>query len=1220
MKLKNLRIVGSLAFLAIVLLLVPGIPSAFGQAGRGSISGTITDPSGAIVPGASVTLLNSSTGVAQHAMTTSAGLYTFISLNPGTYQVTASQSGFTTAQRENVTVSVDQTTIVNIVLKVGSVSTVVKVNEETNLVEPSNSTVGQLISAATIDRVPLLNRDVYDLTQLSPGVTPSNGTPNSSNSAATVNIADGRPGIDVSSYTFNGAVVGSVYFMVDGSPVGIPENNSASIMPAMMIPEDDVDEMRMETQNTPASYQSGGAGVISLVTKSGGDHFHGDIFGVFRPDVLASNEYFNKQSQISSGTANTPPSFHRYQEGGAIGGPIVHKKLFFFADYEDTQQQLFDGSNIFTVPTSAERTGNFSADNYKIYNPMVPDNPDGTRQAFTNNVIPNPNPIALKFLSEMPKCNVPNPSTCDSNTTGALNNLYVPGTDPTEWRKFDVRLDWDKSEKQHIFGRFSFDRLYNSLVNAFNNAWDPFYAQNITNGRNILLADDYTFNSRTVLQLRYSFTRHYENQSGDPAQSAQDNLASLGFVTPTAADENYKTLPWVLFDDVGGGVGGTTYSDTFNFASENSDASATLTKVMGKHELSTGFEYMERFLNAGQPPEPSGGYYFDESATDQSVNNGGGGSDFASLLIGMGQTPGSETENFSKDLFAAEASPYYATFIQDTWHASNSLTLTAGLRWDIFGGRTDRHNRLEYFDPAVTNTVNGVSYTGAEAYVNSSNRSPFATNWGDFGPRLGFAWQAVRSLVFRGGAGFYYGPSPEMVANAFQDSDGYEAYTNWNATCYNADGNTVFNGTSGCAGATPGSPAPSATGVYSLTNPFPNGVVPQLQSPSGYGNNLGEPLNTVLHSQHTPTTYDFNFGYEWEMPHQIVLSMAYVGSRGLFVPYGQIDLNTLSLQTIQKYGASLCVDPANPACQMAPNSWAPIQPATNSNYGASAVPLWVALQEYPQFGDGNYGSGNGVLLNGYPGGDSEYSSLQTKLQKRLTRNFTLLSSFTWAKLITDDSLPPLSFVGNHLGSPQDTKNMQYEHSVSPQDVKYQFTGEVSYDLPVGKDQAVNLGALGNGILGGWTANGIVYLSDGNPIASPVVGAPISYFNQRPNETCDPSKNAPHSVATWFNPNCFAIPSSPFVAGNAPAYLDHVRSMGARELDLSLYKAFSLGEQRKLRFEVSSYNVTNTPQFAQPGVPSIYNVQTQPTIASTFGEIYSTVNTPRQFQFGARFAF
>lgn len=1227
MKTTTLAAAGKNAVLLLLLLVLSSGIALYGQAGRGSISGSITDQSGAIIPGASVKLTDAATGISRQMEANAAGLYNFISLNPGTYQVTVSKEGFATTIRNNVTVTVDQTTVVNVALSVGKVTQVVTVNQSLNLVEASNSTVGQLISAATIDRVPLLTRDVYDLVQLSPGVTPANGAANSSSSQAISSITSGRPGISVSSYTINGSIVGSVYYMLDGSPLGVAENNSGAILPALTVPEDDVQETRVETQNTPASFQSGGAGVISLVSKSGGNRFHGDLFGVFRPDTLAANEYFNKQNQLSSGQPNTPPSFHRYQEGGAIGGPILHSKLFFFADYEATQQALFDGSNIFTVPTTAERTGDFSHDSFTIYDPLLPDNPDGTRQPFPGNKIPNPNPIALKFLSEMPKCNAPNPSTCDQATDGAQNNFYMPGVDPSTAQKFDIRLDLDKSEKQHIFGRFSFDRLSSSLVNAFNNAWDPFYAQNITNARNVLLADDYTFNPTTVLQLRYSFTRHYEDQGGDPAQSQFDNLAQLGFVTPTAADEVYKTLPYVYFDDMSGpsgdAVGGTANYNTFIYASENSDASATLTKVMGKHEISTGFEYMKRFLNVGQPPSPSGSYAFDVSATDQSVANGGGGSDFASFLIGMGETPGSEgndAPNFTKDIFVAEASPYYAAFVQDNYHLSQKLTITAGLRWDIFGGRTERHNRLEYFNPAIAGNASSVDYTGAEIYMNGGNRTPFATNLDNFGPRLGFAWQPVTHFVVRGGAGFYYGPSPEMVGSGTLDSDGYSSSTNWDATCFNNDGNTVYNGTSACAGAAPGSPAPSVTGIYSLTNPFPNGVVPLISHPTGLANNLGTTLNTVLHSQRTPTTYNFNFGVEYEFPRQVVLSVGYVGSRGLFIPFGQIDLNTLSIATLQKYGASLCVDTSNPACQMVNNTWAPIQPSTNANYGSSTVPLWVSLQEFPQFGNGNYGSGNGVLLNGYPGGDSEYSSLQVKLQKRLTHHFTTINSFTWGKLITDDGNPPLGFVGSHGGAPQDTKDLQYEHAVSPQDVKYQFTGEVSYDLPVGKDRAVTLGGFSNAVLGDWTANGIVYLSSGIPVASPVVGAPVSYLNQRPDLTCDPSKGAPHTASNWFNPNCFSIPSSPFVAGNAPDYFDHVRTMGSRDLDISLYKGFPMGEGRNLRLEVSSYNVTNTAQLGMPNTPTITDVQTQPGVAATFGQITNTVNTPRQFQFGARFTF
>jgi hypothetical protein len=512
---KNAMVKTVRRFLSVFILFLCAASVAFAQAGRGSISGLVSDPSGAIVSGAKVTLLNPATGVAQHTVTSQGGLYTFISLNPGTYVVTASQTGFENVARNNVPVTVDQVTTVNIALEVGSVNETVTVSSTATLVDTSNSTVGQLIDSATIDRVPLLYRNVYDLVQLSAGVTPANGSPNSSDSMQSIqNISVGRPGVDVSSATINGAIVGSVYYMLDGSPIGIAENNSAAIIPAMNIPEDGVDEVRVETQNTPASYQSGAAGVISLVSKSGTNKFHGDVFGVFRPDILSANDYFNKQSEASNGQSNTPPDFHRYQEGAAIGGPIIKDKLFFFADYEDTQQEQFEGIKTYTVPTSAERTGDFSAMGFTIYDPTQPDNPDGTRQAFPGNIITNPNPIGLLYLSKMPKCNIPSPTTCDSATSDVSPNFGLPGLDPYHAHRFDVRLDWAKSEKQRIFGRFSYDKLIFSTANVFPSGWDPDYAQNTTNGRNILLADDMTLNSSTVLNLRYSFTRHYESQGG----------------------------------------------------------------------------------------------------------------------------------------------------------------------------------------------------------------------------------------------------------------------------------------------------------------------------------------------------------------------------------------------------------------------------------------------------------------------------------------------------------------------------------------------------------------------------------------------------------------------------------------------------------------------------------------------------------------------------------
>jgi Carboxypeptidase regulatory-like domain len=1225
-------------FSTLFLVLLMGM-TAFGQAGRGSVSGTVTDQASAVVSGAQVTLLNPATGVALHTTSNSAGLYTFISLNPGTYQVTASEKGFVTVTQDKVVVNVDEVTTANIALRVGAQTEKVTVTEQATLVEPSNSTVGSLIPAEQIDRVPLVSRNVYDLIQLSAGVNAVNGSPNSSDSMQTVqNISVGRPGVDVAADTINGSLVGSVYFMIDGAPIGIAENNSAAIIPAMNIPEDGVEEVRVETQNTPASYLSGGAGVISLVTKSGTNGIHGDAFGVFRPNALSANDYFNKLSQIQNGQSNTPPAFHRYQEGGAIGGPIKKDKLFFFGDYEDTQQVEFEGLKTYAVPTSLERTGDFSQMGFTIYDPTRPDNPDGTRQPFPGNVIPNPNPIGLLYLGAMPHCNFPNPATCDQATTDVSPNFALPGLDPLNAHRFDVRVDWVKSERQRIFTRFSYDKLKFSTANVFPPpGWDEDYALNTTNGRNALVADDLTLNSTTVLNLRYSFTRHYESQGGPPSLLSTNitdlgsvNGTPVGFPSSLAAEQVFKQLPFIVFNDVGGGVGGTADYNNFVYASENSDANATITKIWGKHEISTGFEWMKRYLNVGQPPAPAGSYLFDVTATDQTVASLNGGSDYASTLIGMGSTPGNDSSdypNFTKDVFAAESNPYYATFFEDTYHASSALTITAGLRWDIFGGRNERFNRQEYFDPNVSNNVNGASYTGAELYANNGNRSPFSTNLHDFGPRLAFAYQPVTHFVIRAGAGIYYGPSTHNVGSAGINTDGYSSQSTWLGTCYNgADQNTIF--TSASCGTNSGSPLDVFNGPYSLSNPFPvppgtpGGIVPIFTAPpTGLANNLGTTIHSVLRSQRTPTTYNFNFGVEYELPHQVVVSAAYVGSRGLFMPLGSVDLNTLDLGTIGQNGTALCIT-NDPSCSTTPNPYAALPGAFN---GQATVPLWFALQKYPQFGNGTYGGG-GVVISGYPAGDSEYSSLQTKVQKRLTGHFTTLATFTWSKLLTDDGNPPLGFVGTHNGAAQDWRNLSLEHSVSPQDLKYSFTGQVSYDLPIGKGEPVNLNGVANAIAGGWTVNGILYLSDGVPIASPSSGTTPGYFAQRADMICNPAKGAPHTVNNWFNINCFAAPgaddgnltnANPLIPGTAPAYLDNVRTRGARDLDLSIYKTFKFTETTALRFDISGYNMTNTPQYGYPSVNSVFGVAQQ---GLSFGLITGNVNTPRQFQFGARFTF
>ena len=323
----------------------------------------------------------------------------------------------------------------------------------------------------------------------------------------------------------------------------------------------------------------------------------------------------------------------------------------------------------------------------------------------------------------MPKCNVTSRRRCDTRPQRRNEQLLLPGLDPTDAQRFDIRVDWIKSEKQRIFGRFSFDRLFTSTFNAFGNMWDLNYAQNVTNGRNFLLADDFTLNPTTVLQLRYSFTRHYENQGGDPRQVGFD-ITTLGFPSSLASEEVYKLLPFVIFNDVGGGVGGTANYNTFRYASENNDASASITKLLGKHEISAGFEYMKRFLNVGQPPAASGSYAFDISATDQNVSASDHWAAATSPRSSWAweRLPGSESDsypNFTKDLFAAEANPYYAAFVEDTYHPTKTLTSPPACAGISSAARRSGIIGLSISIRRLQHTVNGVSYTGAEIYASS---------------------------------------------------------------------------------------------------------------------------------------------------------------------------------------------------------------------------------------------------------------------------------------------------------------------------------------------------------------------------------------------------------------------------------------------------------------------------------------------------------------------
>ena len=1151
--------------LASVVLLATLSELAFAQTGRGGLTGVVTDSSGAVIPNASVELVNVGTNTKQATFTGSSGLYSIAAVLPGTYRLAFTASGFQTVVRNEVRVEVDRVASVNAQLSPGEISQTVAVSAQAELPSVASSTVGQFINEKTLESLPTNGRNIYLTIQLSPGVIPNNGALNQTG-------GNNRQGIEVSAFKINGQRAGTLAYYFDGSPLTVMGYGPAVTSPAFSPPMDAVQEYRLDTNNMSATYAAPGTGLISLVSKSGTDKYHGSGFFFARPNAMVANDPFLKASQSRRNIPNQPPDFHRYQEGGSFGGPILKGKLFFFGDYEQTASEALDTLTT-TLASAANRTGNFS-DVPTIYNPFSV-NSAGQRQPFPGNAVPKSmmDPVALNVQKFIPA-----PTQAG---TGAYhsNNYFDATTFPYNSKKFDARLDYYKSQKHQIFGRYSYAKILYGLPDHYHNGADPLYDDNITRGQNVLMGDTYTLSPTSVLQFRYSYTRHAELQPV-PDQVKDIKLTDLGFPASLAAQSLVHVMPTMNLNGLYG-VGSRPGSINFVFISMNHDASVALNKVAGRHSIDVGFEYTKSFVNMGQPSAPSGQYNFDGTAT-ASTTFAGNGYTYASYLLGMGAATG-QSRNFSLDPFIAHASAYYGTFIQDTFRITQRLTLNMGLRWEIFGGRTERYGRQEIFDPNATYTVSGVQLKGGEVFQ-KGGQSPIHTNRGDIGPRFGFAYRITNSSIFHAGGGIFYGPSTASVAIASTNADSYTSNTVWNAVSTDQFGNSVM--------------------LNPLSNPFPNGLTPTMRGSLGLSTNLGNSLGTVWQNQPTPGAYNWNVGLQQSIGRGLLLSLAYVGSRGIHQISG-IGLNQLSLEQIGQYNSQLGTQVANPYLDVITDPTSPI-------YRKATIPFYQAVTYYPQYSSGS--PSGGVGLNVAPIEDTNYHSLQVQLERRLSAHFTSLASFTYGKTLSTGN-GAYSYLGQSAGH-QNWRNRNLDWAVDPQDVSKWFSWALFYDLPVGRGRGLNIeNRLLNSLAGGWTINSGLYLSSGLPLV--VSGSwpnKSTYFSQRPNLTCDPSADAPRSSGRWLLPSCYAVPASPYVAGTAPRTLSSVRANGVHNLDFSIFKSIKVRDFLKVQFRAEAYNLTNSVQYAAP------NMSWNPVDTSTFGVVTSAVSSPRQLQFAVRATF
>jgi hypothetical protein len=1149
-----------------LVFLVSGV-ALFAQTPTGTIKGLVVDQSGGAVPNASVEITQASTNETHQQKTDSSGGYTQPFLTPGTYVVSVKATGFAPLKQENVVVEVAEIRPVNFTLQVGNVSSTVEVQATTPPLQTDSATMGTVIDTRDVLDLPLNGRNPFALAELVPGV-------NNVGNASTPHIGGSRNAVNEEE--------------LDGVTNILPENNVGNTTGAYTPVIDSVQEFNVQTNSLSAEYGRFGGGVINLVTKQGTNQLHGDGFFFARNGILDANDFF------SNSAGGSAPSMYRYQTGATIGGPVViphlyngRNKSFFFIGFQDSREADLAVATE-TVPTVAERAGNFAGVS-TIYNPYTPTQAtiNGTsqyvRSQFTNNQIPASllNPVALAALAYFPLPNVTGNSSFNYSKTGTSGALDD---------KYDTRFDQNFSDKWHMFLRFSHDWNSNTYLEDYGNA-----ASTGGNGPSAggawsaSLDNTFTFSPTLIGDFRYGISRSYVTRAPFGQGFNPTSLGLPGSIGSLAAAEDLQFPDFNINNTPGLGASGYVYLVENPFAHQ---ATGTLTKIAGAHTFKMGAEFRQLYINFTQYGQPDGQFNFDNTWTQQLVSSGNGtGNPIASFLLGL-PTGGQITH----DPTAASSSRYMGYYFQDDWKVSRKLTVNLGLRWDVEFPRTERYNRLSYFNPTAVSPLQGLvpasaclycgNLRGAMEFAGDTGqygRAQGPTQWKDFGPRVGIAYLLTPTTVLRSGFGIAYLPSALEAAGTDGASgmDGFATSTNLEATLNNY-----------------------VTPYATLSNPFPNGFHLPTGTSQGALTFIGQGISdTFFDSYRNPYTIQWNFNIQQQLPGKMSIEVGYLGNKSLFlvngdpgVPYSQAQPQFLAL------GSQLLQQVANPFYGIITDPTSPLSQKTVSYY--------QLLSPFPQY--------NGVQAFRKPDAASFYNAVTVRINKQLSNGLSFLLSYTGAKML-DNSAAAVTYLGPQSGTYTNQYNPKLEWAVSPQDVSQDLVGSFVYELPFGRGKqfASNAPKFVNTLISGWQANGIITWSTGTPIVLTGANTTLGLgnpFPQPPDTKGGDSNVGNPTINQWFNTSQFYNPPA-FTFGNVSRTLPNVRSPSYTDADISLFKNNYFGSENRynLQFRIEAFNSLNHENFGTPD---------QNINDANFGKITSTnsMASPRQVQLAAKFYF
>lgn len=1220
--------------------------TAYAQVDTGSIVGQVTDATGAAIPNATVTVREENTGIKTTVHTGGDGNYTISPLKIGNYTLTVVQDGFTTSERQHIDVSIQSRLEVNMALQVGGTSQVVQVDSSTPILETQSSSIQQLVEARAINDLPLNGRNAAFLAQLSPGVTFAQN--------------DNR-GLQASgSFVANGMRRTQNNYLLDGMDnnvaIGDLVNQSQYVV---MPPPDALREFTVQTSNYSAEFGHSAGAVLNVSTKSGANAFHGNVWWFVRNDLFDARDWFAK-TYDTNGVFQSKPKFRLNQFGGTFGGPIWRDHTFFFVDYQGTRIVQGKTFNV-TVPTAFERDPN---NNFLNLSDLITQQTgsaaksDALGRVFpvgtvfdpaTTRQLPTCTPVAtcsvtdpvtglsrvgasgqyvrdpfyngsvvgktsytdagsIAGLNQLPQNRVstvaqkllslyPAPNT---NGAALLRNYTSSPNNISNTDQFDTRLDHTFSSKDSVFFRYSFS--YNSQQNPgpFPGLADGAAARpgsGYTEAQNGALSWTHILTSHLVNEARVGYSRVFDKRLQQSANDLSDIPSKYGIPGVPQVTQN-GGLPLFEFGQLNNlGQAGTLPSDK---ASNVWQATENVSMDRSKHQMRAGFEFQNVAFPMVTPTQPRGDFTHSGIYTSI-VNSTDSSTDRAQFLVipiansntnpalttaqkpnYVGGANALQATNFPATTYPVRR--YYGAYFQDSWRATQTFTLNFGLRYEFLGQPAEKNGSLANFQSAYTgDTKDGISryyvpvdrladVTQNTSVVNTlqangvvitpvNDHSIGFAQKTNFAPRTGFAFQPTAKMSVRGGYGMFFGPTEihglsisPWVNFPFQVNN---SYSGGSAT------SSVATSTNNAIG-----PIDQGLKNVSFDPKTVSGTALAFQ---------GEP-------RYPKSTY--SQAYSLQVQYQIVPStiffVGYVGSnsRHVALSYGTNTVNTIS----------------------APN----VNVNTVSFFHASGSVMSTG---------GTYLSRNGA---------SNYNSLQFGAERRMRNGLAFTANMTYSRCMGNVR----DLLDNGVGGlrapyvPGYGPNADYARCDT--DVKRVIHTSGTYELPFGKNKHYLQSGVGRWVAGGWSLNWISTIQDGQPqsIACPnTVAVGLGCFATKV-PGADPYTHGDSLVRTahFYNNSAFTI--QPAVVGTTTA----TNALGGppaqitgpqfRKLDISLFRRFDFIHETYFQFRGEVFNVTNTPNFAQPGTLGLNN-------ATSFGQISGTrdnPNDPREVQFSLKYYF